>query len=140
MWRYFKAAREAVGPDFPLMLVNHPFIYHLALRCCYIKYFFSITTIGSNNGVMVTKRKEMRCYSRHFDILRNTYTVVSGVFGCLMRHRSELVGRVMLNTYVHMYIHTVDVTETCRFLNRRTAVVRLNSSLENVIRTLTPYM
>ena len=35
---------------------------------------------------------------------------------------------------------TVNVTETCRFLNRRTAVVRLNLSLENVIRTLTPYM
>ena len=35
---------------------------------------------------------------------------------------------------------TVDVTETCRFLNRRTAVVRLNRSLENVIRTLSPYM
>ena len=35
---------------------------------------------------------------------------------------------------------SVNVTETCRFLNRRTAVVRLNRSLENVIRTLTPYM
>ena len=37
-------------------------------------------------------------------------------------------------------LYTVDVTETCRFLNRRTAVVRLNRSLENVIRTLMPYM
>ena len=27
--------------------------------------------------------------------------------------------------------------ETCRFLNRRTAVVRLNRSLKNVIRTVT---
>ena len=39
-----------------------------------------------------------------------------------------------------LQIHTVNVTETCRFLNRRTAVVRLNRSLENVIRTLAPYM
>ena len=42
--------------------------------------------------------------------------------------------------YQHLSYNTVNVTETCQFLNRRTAVVRLNRSLENVIRTLTPYM
>ena len=35
---------------------------------------------------------------------------------------------------------TVHVTEMCRFWNRRTAVVLLNRTLENVIRTLMPYM
>ena len=39
-----------------------------------------------------------------------------------------------------MHVHTADVTETCRYLNRRMAVVLLNRPLKNVIRTLMPYM
>ena len=46
----------------------------------------------------------------------------------------------MPSTLIFVVVGTVDVTETCQFWNRRTAVVLLNCSLKNVIRTVMRYV
>ena len=61
----------------------------------------------------------------------------------LVEYLTALDSRCWFFTYptaINVHSNTVDVTETCRFWNHRMALVLLNRSLENVIRTLTRYM
>ena len=78
-------------------------------------------------------------------LCRGTLLVV--LFLCTYVTSGRTLTRMYLTSGIILMLYrtsspvlTVDVTETCRFLNRRTAVVRLNRSLENIIRTLTAYM
>ena len=48
-----------------------------------------------------------------------------------------ILSAVLIAVAFHNLETTVDVIETYRFWNHRIAIVRLNRSLENVIRTVT---